>query len=290
MMPYSVPYYPIPQPSAAYPPASGTPGAARAGHHVHFESYGEHNQPGQRGPPLMPLVTPYDTWAMPPGGYYGPGYMHSRPIRRQSRKETRRSASPTPASSPSGLKAKRRHKNVKFEQESDDDVLEKVAEYSPPPLRSYEPPTEALSHGTEDHSSNGETSDESRSSSSEEGTRRRRRGASTIRSYASSRYRATPALVTEESGSSAYSFAASFRAARAASIGGSADWEQSEDPDATPSQPSPKDDQNPEVAHILASSYTGQGYAVAEGHHSADLLMAANPAQLRHLQPLYRWM
>lgn len=216
--------------------------------------------------------------------------MHSRPIRRQSRKETRRSASPTPASSPSGLKIKRRHKNVKFEQESDDDVLHKVDEYSPPPLRSYEPPTETLSPGAEGHSSNGETSDEPRSLSSEEGTRRHRRGASDIRSYGSSRFRATPALVTEESGSSAYSFAASFRAARAASIGGSADGEQSEDADATPSQPSPKDDQNSEVAHILASTYTGQGYTVAEGHHSADLLMAANPAQLRHIQPLYRWM
>lgn len=147
-----------------------------------------------------------------------------------------------------------------------------------------------LSQHEEHDDSDQDGSDESRSNSTIDGAYRSTRGASTVRSYGSSKFRTTPALVTEESGSSAYSFAASFRAARAASIGGSADGEQSEDVDVTPSQPLPKDDQNPEVAHILASSYTGEGYTAAEGHHSADLLMAANPAQLRHLQPLYRWM
>ncbi|KAJ4390516.1 hypothetical protein N0V85_007144 [Neurospora sp. IMI 360204] len=247
MMPYSVPYYPIPQPSVAYPPASVPPGPTRAAHHVRFEPYNEYTQPGQQGPPPVPLVAPYDTWATPPGGYYGPGDSLSRSSRQPVRVRhiVGRSASPTPASSPSGLKNKRRHKTVKFEQDSDDDVLHNIDEYSPP-LQSHAPSAETLSPGAGDDDSDEDRSDELRSNSTVE--------------------------------------------ARAASIGGSADGEQSEDLDATPSQPSPRDDQNAEVAHILASSYTGQGYTVAEGHHSADLLMAANPAQLRHLQPLYRWI
>ncbi|KAK3492602.1 uncharacterized protein B0T23DRAFT_146058 [Neurospora hispaniola] len=288
MMPYSVPYYPIHQPPVAYPPPSVPTGATRAAHQGHFEPYNEYIQPGQQRPPV-PLVAPYDTWVTPPGGYYGLGDTLSRPIHQPVRRNIRRSASPTPASSPSRPKNKRRHKTVKFEQDSDDDILHHVAEYSPP-QQSHAPPAEALSPGAEDDDSDGDRSDELRSNSTVESTYRSTRGASTVRSYGSSRFRATPALVTEESGSSAYSFAASFRAARTASVGGSADGEQSEDPDATPSQPSPKDDQSSEIAHILASSYTGKGYTAAEGHHSADLLIAANPAQLRHLQPLYRWM
>ncbi|KAK3950953.1 hypothetical protein QBC32DRAFT_216146 [Pseudoneurospora amorphoporcata] len=290
MMPYSVPYYPIAQPPAAYPPASGPPGPTRAAQHVHFEPYNEYIHPPQPGPSPVPLVAPYDTWVTPPGGFYGPGDTFSRPAYQPVRRNIRRSASPTPASSPGGHRKKRRHKTVKFEQDSDDDVLHNIDEYSPPPLRSHAPPEETLSPGAEDDDSDEDRSDELRSNSTVEGAYRSTREASTVRSYGSSRFRATPALVPEESGSSAYSFAASFRAARVASIGGSADGEQSEDADVTPSQPSPRDDQNPEVAHILASSYTGEGYTVAEGHHSADLLMAANPAQLRHLQPLYRWM
>lgn len=239
----------------------------------------------------MPLVAPYDTWTANPGGFYRPRDAFSRPSHQPVRRRNiRRSASPTPASSPSGHNKKRGHKTVKFEQDSDEDVLNNIDEYSPPPLRSQAPPEETLSPGAEDDYSDEDQSDELRSNSTVERDYRSTRGASTVRSYGSSRFRTTPALVTEESGSSAYSFAASFRAARAASIGGSADGEQSEDADVTPSQPSPRDDQNPEVAHILASSYTGEGYTVAEGHHSAELLMAANPAQLRHLQPLYRWM
>ncbi|CCC06689.1 hypothetical protein SMACR_00715 [Sordaria macrospora] len=306
MMPYSVPHYPVPQSTAAYPPVSGPHGPGRAAQHAHFEPYNEDIQSAQQGPSPVPLVAPYDTWATPPGGFYGPGDTFSRPAYQPVRRNLRRSASPTPASSPTGHNQKRRHKTVKFEKDSDDGVLDDIDEYSPVPLsreqmkqkiqklqkiqRQLADTAKTLSQHEEHDDSDQDGSDESRSNSTVDGAYRSIRGASTVRSYGSSKFRTTPALVTEESGSSAYSFAASFRAARAASIGGSADGEQSEDVDVTPSQPLPKDDQNPEVAHILASSYTGEGYTAAEGHHSADLLMAANPAQLRHLQPLYRWM